>query len=82
MGQRAADELGGSNPRNRRQTRDHATSWNAASRDDAEPPPLTIDQAIYRFSVDEHALTVRVLAIFFGGQHHVCQMLARLLQQP
>lgn len=43
---------------------------------------LTIDQAIYWFLVDEHALTVRILAIFFGGQDHVRRMLARLLQQP
>ncbi len=42
---------------------------------------LTIDQAIYWFLVDEHALTVRVLAIFFGGQDHVRRMLARLLQR-
>lgn len=43
---------------------------------------VTIDQAIYWFLVDEQALTVRVLAIFFGGQDHVRQMLARLLQRP
>jgi plasmid stabilization system protein ParE len=43
---------------------------------------VTIDQAIYWFFVDEDALTVRVLAIFFGGQDHVRQMLARLLQRP
>jgi hypothetical protein len=43
---------------------------------------LTIDQAIYWFSVDEQTLTVRILAIFFGGQDHTRRMLARLLQQP
>ena len=43
---------------------------------------VTIDQAIYWFLVDENALTVRVLAIFFGGQDHVRRMLSRLLQQP
>lgn len=43
---------------------------------------LTIDQAIYWFLVDEDALIVRVLAIFFGGPDHVRRMLARLLQQP
>ena len=43
---------------------------------------MTIDQAIYWFLVDENALTVRVLAIFFGGQDHVRRMLSRLLQQP
>lgn len=42
---------------------------------------VTIDQAIYWFVVDENALTVRVLAVFFGGQDHVRRMLARLLQQ-
>jgi plasmid stabilization system protein ParE len=43
---------------------------------------VTIDQAIYWFLIDEDALTVRVLAIFFGGQDHVRQMLARLLRRP
>lgn len=43
---------------------------------------VTINQAIYWFFVDEDALTVRVLAIFFGGQDHVRRMLARLLQRP
>lgn len=42
---------------------------------------VTIDQAIYWFLVDEEARTVRVLAIFFGGQDHVRRMLARLLQR-
>jgi plasmid stabilization system protein ParE len=43
---------------------------------------VTIDQAIYWFLVDEDALIVRVLAIFFGGQDHIRRMLARLLQKP
>jgi plasmid stabilization system protein ParE len=43
---------------------------------------VTVDQAIYWFFVDEDARTIRVLAIFFGGQDHVRQMLARLLQRP
>jgi plasmid stabilization system protein ParE len=43
---------------------------------------VTMEQAIYWFLVDEDALTVRVLAVFFGGQNHVRQMLARLLQRP
>jgi toxin ParE1/3/4 len=42
---------------------------------------VTIDQAIYWFIVDEDARTVRVLAIFFGGQDHVRRMLMRLLQR-
>ena len=42
---------------------------------------VTIDQAIYWYSVNEATLTVRVLAIFFGGQDHVRRMLARLLQR-
>jgi toxin ParE1/3/4 len=41
---------------------------------------ITIDQAIYWFFVDEKAMTVRVLAIFFGGQDHVRRMLLRLLR--
>ena len=43
---------------------------------------VTIDQAIYWFSVDEDGHIVRVLAIFFGGQDHIRRMLARLLQRP
>jgi toxin ParE1/3/4 len=41
---------------------------------------LTIDRAIYWFDVSEADRRVRVLAIFFGGQDHVCHMLTRLLQ--
>ena len=40
---------------------------------------LTIDRAIYWFDVDEARGTVRVLAVFFGGQDHVRRMLRRLL---
>ena len=40
---------------------------------------LSIDRAIYWFDVDEVAGTVRILAVFFGGQDHVRQMLVRLL---
>lgn len=43
---------------------------------------MMIDHAIYWFFVDEDALTVRVLAIFCGGQNHVRRRLARLLQRP
>ena len=40
---------------------------------------LTIDRAIYWFDVDETHRTVRVLAVFFGGQDHFRHMLIRLL---
>ena len=40
---------------------------------------LTIDRAIYWFEVDEARRTIRVLAVFFGGQEHVRRMLRRLL---
>ena len=40
---------------------------------------LSIDRAIYWFDVDEGHETVRVLAVFFGGQDHVRHMLVRLL---
>jgi len=43
---------------------------------------VTIDQAIYWFLIDEKVLIVRVLAVFFGSQDHVRQMLARLLRRP
>jgi toxin ParE1/3/4 len=42
---------------------------------------VTIDQAIYWFFVDNDALIVRVLAVFFGSQDHVRRMLVRLLQR-
>ena len=40
---------------------------------------LAIGRAIYRFDVDEARETVRVLAVFFGGQDHVRRMMVRLL---
>ena len=40
---------------------------------------LTIDRAIYCSDVNEAEQRVRMLAIFFGGQNHVRQMLTRLL---
>jgi toxin ParE1/3/4 len=43
---------------------------------------VTMDQAIYWFLVDEDAMTVRILAIFFGGQDHIRRMLVRLLHRP
>ena len=41
---------------------------------------LAIGRAIYWFDVDDDRQTVRVLAVFFGGQDHVRHMLARLLE--
>ena len=41
---------------------------------------LTIERAVYWFDVDEARGTVRVLAVFLGGQDHVRHMLARLLE--
>ena len=41
---------------------------------------LTIERAIYWFYVDEARGTVRVLAVFLGGQDHVRHMLVRLLE--
>ena len=41
---------------------------------------LAIGRAIYWFDVDEERETVRVLAVFFGGQDHVRHMMARLLE--
>ena len=40
---------------------------------------LAIGRAIYWFDVDDSSRTVRVLAVFFGGQDHVRRMLTRLL---
>ena len=41
---------------------------------------LAIGSAIYWFDIDEPRATVRVLAVFFGGQDHLRHMMARLLQ--
>lgn len=38
-----------------------------------------VDRAICWFTVDEPAETVRILAVFFGGEDHVRRMLIRLL---
>ena len=40
---------------------------------------FAIGRSIYWFDVDEPRETVRVLAVFFGGQDHVRHMMARLL---
>ena len=42
---------------------------------------VTIDRAVFWFDLDEPTETVRILAIFFGGQVHVRHMLARLLDR-
>ena len=42
---------------------------------------LAIGRAIYWFDVEESRETVRVLAVFFGGQDHVRHMMARLLER-
>ena len=42
---------------------------------------LAIGRAIYWFDVDDARQTVRVLAVFFGGQDHVRHMLARVLEE-
>ena len=51
------------------------------SHDDIPPGPghLTLDRAIYWFDVEEERRTVRILAVFPGGQDHTRRMLARLL---
>jgi len=41
---------------------------------------LAIGRAIYWFDVDDAGQTVRVLAVFFGGQAHVRHMMVRLLE--
>ena len=52
-------------------------------RDDVLPGlrHLAIGRAIYWFDVDDEHETVRVLAVFFGGQDHVRHMMARLLEE-
>ncbi len=42
---------------------------------------LTLGHAIYWFVPDESTQTVRILAIFYGGQNHRLHMLARLLSE-
>lgn len=42
---------------------------------------LAIGRAIYWFDVDEPRETVRILAVFFGGQDHARRMLERLLEE-
>lgn len=42
---------------------------------------VTMDRAIFWFEPDEATETLRILAVFFGGQDHVRHMLARLLDR-
>jgi toxin ParE1/3/4 len=42
---------------------------------------LTLDRAIYWYRIDDTRQVVSILAIFYGGQDHVRQMLLRLLNQ-
>lgn len=41
---------------------------------------LSLGRAVYWFEVDEARQTVRVLAMFFGGQDHIRHMMARLIE--
>ena len=40
---------------------------------------VTKDRAIFYFDIDDDRRTVRILAVFFGGQDHTRRMLMRLL---
>ena len=41
---------------------------------------LSLGRAVYWFEVDEARRTVRVLAVFFGGQDHIRHMMSRLIE--
>ncbi len=41
---------------------------------------LSLGRAVYWFEVDEARRTVRVLAVFFGGQDHIRHMMYRLME--
>jgi plasmid stabilization system protein ParE len=43
---------------------------------------VTKNQAVFYFDVDESEKTVRILAVFFGGQDHLRLMLKRLASRP
>ena len=66
-----------------RKAADRLTSFplRGTARDDILPGirSLAIARAIYWFDVDQTARKVRILAVFFGGQDHIRQMLVRLL---
>ncbi|TCV55432.1 type II toxin-antitoxin system RelE/ParE family toxin [Agrobacterium tumefaciens] len=40
---------------------------------------VTKNQAVFYFDIDEGEKTVRILAVFFGGQDHLRYMLTRLV---
>lgn len=42
---------------------------------------VTIDRAIYWFTLDEAAEVLRIEAIFFGGQDHLDRMFTRLQEE-
>ena len=59
-----------------------ATASHRGTRRDAILPgarSVTIERVIYWFALDEPRQTVRILAVFFGGQDHARHMLVRLL---
>ena len=60
-----------------------AAPYRGEKRDDALPGlrRLMIDRATYWFDIDETRRTVRVLAVFIGGQDQVRRMLTRLLDE-
>lgn len=43
---------------------------------------VTKSRAVYYFEVNDSARTVKVLAVFFGGQDHDARILLRLLSPP
>ncbi|OWY10441.1 KluB [Thioclava sp. JM3] len=43
---------------------------------------VTKGRAVFYFDLDEAAATLRVLAVFFGGQDHQTRMLLRSLRGP
>lgn len=42
---------------------------------------LTLNRAIYWYQLDAEHQTIRILAIFYGGQDHIRQMMLRLIDQ-
>ncbi|MEP2715362.1 type II toxin-antitoxin system RelE/ParE family toxin [Pseudophaeobacter sp.] len=43
---------------------------------------LSLGRAIYWYQLQDDTETILVLAIFYGGQDHIRQMLLRLLREP
>ena len=46
----------------------------------AQVRSVTKTRAVFYFEIDEVRAVVRILAVFFGGQDHIRQMLTRLLR--